>query len=360
MTEITTPASTELAETVPQIPQTAAVIQLGEWAAELAAARQLAQVLAASSFLPMALRKKGNNGMKNLEELTYDAAAVILAGKSVGLDPMQAVQNIFPVHGMPSMYARTMVALVIAQGHDVRRTDATDKSVTYSVRRKGDEDWQDFTWTIARAATAGYTSNAKYKSDPIAMLGAKAAAEACRTVFPDILLGMAYSAEEIELEDMGEKEQPAESTTARLARLSADRDAAKAATAPAQTTAPTVEPGPPTADPTPAPAVKKGCTRAQQIRLANALNLNGHTNKDDMLRVASEWAGRQLSGPGDLTGDEANQFATELEDAAVAAAEGQNPDGVVTAAAADEPTDQQAADDAAWLARQTPPEGAQQ
>lgn len=68
----------------------------------------------------MSLRKKGNNGMKNLEELTYDAVAVILAGKSVGLDPMQAVQNIFPVHGMPSMYARTMTALVIAQGHEVK------------------------------------------------------------------------------------------------------------------------------------------------------------------------------------------------------------------------------------------------
>lgn len=205
---------TELA-TLPQagglaaLPQTADVVQLQEWAAELTAAHQLGSALARSSFLPMSLRMKGKNGLKTIEELTNDAAAVILAGKSVGLDPMQSVQNIFPVHGMPSMYARTMVALVLAQGHDVERAAASDDSVTYRVRRQGTGRWQEFTWTISRATKAGYTSNAKYKSDPIAMLGAKAAAEACRTVFPDILLGMAYSVEEMEMEDMGEVETPA-------------------------------------------------------------------------------------------------------------------------------------------------------
>ena len=206
MSELAVNPAAELATTggLAALPQTAAVIQLGEWAAELAAARQIAVALAASNFLPKALREKGKGVVKNPEEMANDAAAVILAGKSVGLDPLQSVQNIFPVHGMPSMYARTMGALVMTQGHEVRRTAASDESVTYMVRRKGDADWQDFTWTIQRAEKAGYLSNAKYKSDPIAMLGAKALAEACRTVFPDILLGMAYSAEDLELEDMGE------------------------------------------------------------------------------------------------------------------------------------------------------------
>ena len=94
---------------------------------------------------------------KTIDELAADAAAVILAGKSVGLDPMQAVQNIFPVHGMPSMYARTMAALVIAQGHDLVRSEATDDSVTVQARRKGEDRWQGFTWTMSRAAKAGYT-----------------------------------------------------------------------------------------------------------------------------------------------------------------------------------------------------------
>ena len=183
---------------------TPGTVQLAEWAAELDYAHKLGTAMAHSNFLPQSLLLGKNKQPKPLSELANDAAVVILAGKSVGLDPLQSVQNIFPVHGQPSMYARTMGALVVAQGHETKRTEATDKSVTWSVKRAGDKDWQDFTWTIQRAQLAGYTSNKKYQSDPIAMLGAKALAEACRTVFPDVLLGMAYSVEDMELEDMGE------------------------------------------------------------------------------------------------------------------------------------------------------------
>lgn len=189
--------------------QTAGMVQLEEWAAELGYAHKIAQAMAHSNFLPKSLREKGRGVVKPIEEMANDAAVVILAGKSVGLDPLQSVQNIFPVHGQPSMYARTMGALVVSQGHGVRRVSATEDAVTYAVRRKGDDTWQEFTWTIQRAQKAGYTSNSKYGSDPIAMLGAKALAEACRTVFPDVLLGMAYSVEDMELEDMGEAPAPA-------------------------------------------------------------------------------------------------------------------------------------------------------
>ncbi|KQN99664.1 hypothetical protein ASF21_12720 [Arthrobacter sp. Leaf234] len=334
MTELTTASNpAALALPVPAaLPQTDAVVQLHEWAAELAAARQLAQVLASSSFLPLALREKRKGVPKDMDELTFDAAAVILAGKSVGLDPMQAVQNIFPVHGMPSMYARTMVALVIGQGHGVKRSAATDDSVTYSVRRKGEEQWQDFTWTIARAKKAGYTTNAKYQSDPIAMLGAKAAAEACRTVFPDILLGMAYSAEEIELEDMGERvpatqsQAPGQSATARLAA---------AAQTPQPEAAPAVE------------ATEPLCSRAQQTALGNALKALGHTTKDEMLAVVTAWVGRDLTGSKDLTVGEAKQLTDELEAEAAernqAAEDVVDADGVI-------PTVVDADADAAWLA----------
>jgi hypothetical protein len=304
MTDLATSTPAALALPVPAaLPQTDAVVQLQEWAAELRAAHSLGLALAQSSFLPLALRKKGKDSYKSVEELTNDAAAVILAGKSVGLDPMQAVQNIFPVHGMPSMYARTMVALVIGQGHEVTRSAATDESVTYSVRRKGQEDWQDFTWTIDRARKAGYTSNAKYQSDPIAMLGAKAAAEACRTVFPDILLGMAYSAEEIELEDMGERntsttqQAAGQSATARLA-LAAKKAEPVAAPEEAQ------------------PAAVPLCSRAQQTKLANALKAIGHESKEDMLRIVAEWIKRPIKSAQELTVTEANQLTTELIEAA--------------------------------------------
>lgn len=238
------------------LPQTADVIQLHEWAAELTAAHQLGNALARSSFLPMSLRLKGKNNYKTIEELTNDAAAVILAGKSVGLDPMQSVQNIFSVHGMPSMYARTMVALVLAQGHEVERGAATDQSVSYRARRKGSDHWQEFIWTLERAKKAGYTKNDKYQSDPIAMLGAKAAAEACRTVFPDVLLGMAYSVEDMELEDLGEVEAAAPAPAAAPA-VEKPKRVVKRRQAPAPAV-PDVVTEPPAPEPEPEPETDAG------------------------------------------------------------------------------------------------------
>ncbi|UXN30978.1 hypothetical protein [Glutamicibacter sp. M10] len=197
------------------LPTSAGTIQLAEWAAELGAAHQLGTALCKTAFVP-----------KDFVGKPEAAAAAILTGKSVGLDPMNALANIFVVHGRPAMYARTMVALVMAQGHEIVRTEATNESVTISARRKGQERWSDFTWSIQRASQAGYTSNAKYKTDPIAMLTAKAQAEACRVIAPDVLAGMPYSAEEMELEDMGETTQPAEAPakTRKLTRKPATKN----------------------------------------------------------------------------------------------------------------------------------------
>lgn len=172
-----------------------AIVDLGAWSRDLADAASLAAALCKTEFVPASFRGKPEA-----------AAAAILAGKSLGLDPMNALANIFVVQGRPALYARTMVALVIAQGHEVIRAAASPESVTVQARRRGSAEWQDFTWSIARAKQAGYLSNKKYESDPIAMLTAKAQAEACRTIAPDVLTGVAaYSLEEVELEDMGER-----------------------------------------------------------------------------------------------------------------------------------------------------------
>lgn len=205
MTE-TTLAPTPAAALSP-IARTADVVQIAEWAAELDAAHRLGQMLAASNFLPDNIRKKGKDTYKTEQELATDATAIILAGKSVGLDPMQSVQNIFPVNGRPSMYARTAQALLIAAGHDVERLSADDEHVTVRARRRGGS-WREYTWTIERAEKAGYTSNPLYKKDPVAMLTAKAIMEACRLTAPECLLGMSASVEEAQLEDLGELDQP--------------------------------------------------------------------------------------------------------------------------------------------------------
>lgn len=181
------------------------MVDLAAWAQELTAAHQIGSALCKTAFVP-----------KDFQGKPDAAAAAILAGKSLGMDPLSALQNIYVIHGRPGLYSRTMHALVMAQGHEVIRTNATPESVTVQARRKGSKDWQEFTWTIQRATTAGYTkSNAKYKENPVEMLSAKAIAEACRVIAPDVLTGIAAYAVE-ELEDVGERPTPAASAVDRL------------------------------------------------------------------------------------------------------------------------------------------------
>lgn len=147
-----------------------------------------------------------------------DATAAILYGAELGLNPIQSLQRVIPIHGMPSLEARTMVALLKSRGYKVKTLSQSDTSVTvWGKDLEGDE--YESTWTIERAIKARYVpeldertgkyktnangkliGNEKYITDPQAMLKAKAQSEVCRDMAPDVLLGIAYSREELESE----------------------------------------------------------------------------------------------------------------------------------------------------------------
>lgn len=167
--------------------QSASLAQLMEHAQAMSVAKQLADALCATDLVPADYRNKAGNG-----------AAAILYGSELGLNPIQALQNIFVIHGRPAIYARTALALVKSHGVKLQTIESSNESVT--VRGTRDDEIEEVTWTMADAERAGYTKNAKYKTNPRQMLHAKAAMEVCRNLAPDILLGIAYSREELELE----------------------------------------------------------------------------------------------------------------------------------------------------------------
>lgn len=152
------------------------------------AAYRLASTLCNTQMVPQTFRGKPDDG-----------AAAILYGAELGLKPQQALQQVFVVHGQPAIYARTMVGLLKAKGYTFETVTSTDDAV--AVRGTSPRgEVEESTWTIDRAKKAGYTSNKKYQTDPQAMLYAKAASEVCRKLAPDVLLGIRYSAEDLELE----------------------------------------------------------------------------------------------------------------------------------------------------------------
>lgn len=200
---------------MPAMPGATGIANLESWVNALGHANHIASFMARSNFVPLPLRRKDKSNMKTVEELTMDVTAIIMAGASVGYDPFQAVQQMFIVHGSPAMYARSMVALVKSHGHKVDQVEASAESVTVRARHRDETEYQEFTWTLARAERAGYTSNPKYRTNPQEMLYAKAATEACRRMFPEVLSGISpYSVEESELEDLGESVSESAATSA--------------------------------------------------------------------------------------------------------------------------------------------------
>lgn len=164
------------------------VADLMRQAEAMSYAHKLASVLCNTAMVPATFKGKPDDG-----------AAAILYGAEVGLKPQQALQQVFVIHGQPAIYARTMVALLKAKGYKFETVESTDTTVTVRGTSPAGEV-ETSTWTIDRAKKAGYTSNKKYQTDPQAMLYAKAASEVSRRLAPDVLLGIKYTAEDLELE----------------------------------------------------------------------------------------------------------------------------------------------------------------
>jgi len=168
--------------------QASAATQLRAHVQAMSEAKILADALCDTDMVPATYRGKPGNG-----------AAAILYGAELGLNPIQSLQHIFVVHGTPAIYARTAVALLKRHGIKFRTIEESPTSVTIRAER-GDEA-EESTWTLERAKTAGFTTNRKYQTEPQAMLWSKAAMEVSRRIAPDILLGIGYSTEELELSD---------------------------------------------------------------------------------------------------------------------------------------------------------------
>lgn len=266
--------------------QSDAIGQLMAHAQAMQAAKQLADALCETDLVPAIYRGKAGNG-----------AAAILYGAELGLNPIQSMQQIFVVHGSPAIYARTAVALLKSRaGIIVQTVSSSDESVTVSATDPATGQVETSTWDLKRAERAGYTSNKKYSTDPQAMLYAKAAMEVSRKIAPDVLLGIPYSREELELEQPGSAPRKVESSRRGVAGLRAAIAPAPAAQVvevepenPAQEAA-TAAPADPNAM---SPATRKKWIGAMFGALAEA----DCEDRDDQLTVITELAQRRGNPP---------------------------------------------------------------
>lgn len=134
-------------------------------------------------------------------------------GAEVGMSPMQSIQSIAVVNGMPSIWGDAQKALVISSGlceyikesYSGNPFDDDFKAIC-TVKRKGqDEATEEF--SVADARKAGlWGKTGTWTSYPKRMIKYRARSFALRDVFPDVLKGLTHSTEELDgLEDVTPK-----------------------------------------------------------------------------------------------------------------------------------------------------------
>jgi hypothetical protein len=166
--------------------QDAAFTRLAQWANSARAAHTVAQSLVKTSFVPEAFRNRPD-----------EATAAILSGAEVGLSPMAALRSFDVIQGTAAPRANTLRAIVQSRGHEMVLTEATATRAIVKGRRRGEQNWQQSTWTIDRAAKLGLTNKSNWKNQPQAMLVARATAECARLIASDAILGIPYASEEL-------------------------------------------------------------------------------------------------------------------------------------------------------------------
>lgn len=284
----------------------------------LPARMEYSKALAASDLLPKQYRNSPANVLVAVEY-----------GRALGLEPMAAIQGIHVVEGKPTASAQLIGALVRMAGHILRVT-GDDTQATATIRRKDDPDFEfTATWTMQRAAKAGLAGKGSWAKYPAAMLKARAVTEVARDACPEVLAGVAYTAEELGADPAAPAAPappPVPTAPAPVAEavVTVERDDAEPVAEPLVDTttgeilddtlpwedepveAEIVDEAPPPATDGP-PA-----TQAQMAKLGALCNALG-IDRDQRLAFAADVVGRPLGSAKELSKPEASRVIEQLQ-----------------------------------------------
>lgn len=170
-------------------------------------AMEFAGLLAKSDIVPKDYQGKPGNVL-----------VAIQWGMEIGLQPMQAMQNIAVINGRPSIWGDAMIALVRAcPAFEYINEAQTDKEATCIIKRKGEPEAVR-TFSLEDAKRAGLTGKSgPWTQYPKRMMQMRARSWALRDVFPDVLKGMICAEEAL---DSGPRDvTPVTRTAAALERI---------------------------------------------------------------------------------------------------------------------------------------------
>lgn len=143
--------------------------------------RQLGQYYSRTAMVP-----------KQYQGKQEDSAVAIQWGMEIGLQPLQALQNIACINGSPSLWGDAVIALVKGSGVcEYIHTDWDDATSTATVttRRKGEQQEESRSYSLEDAKKAGLAGRQTYQQHAKRMIQARARSHVLRDVYADILKG---------------------------------------------------------------------------------------------------------------------------------------------------------------------------
>lgn len=149
--------------------------------------KQQASVLVQGGFLP--------HSIKTPEQ----AISIMLAGRELGIPPMEAFSSISVIKGKPTKSPELMLKLILRMFPTTKITYKVmnNEKCEMVVTRPGQEP-QEFCFSMADAKQAGLASKDNWKNYTRAMLRSRCIGEMARALFPDAISGSSYTPEEIE------------------------------------------------------------------------------------------------------------------------------------------------------------------
>lgn len=144
---------------------------------------EMAGMLSASQMVP-----------KHYQGKPQDTLVAMMMGSEIGLNPIQALQNIAVINGKPAIYGDALLALVQSHsafgGHEESFDEAT-MTATCTVWRKNDATKHTVTFSKADAEKASlWGKQGPWQSYPKRMLMWRARGYALRDKFADALGGL--------------------------------------------------------------------------------------------------------------------------------------------------------------------------
>lgn len=128
------------------------------------------------------------------------AAIIALKGRELGLPPMVSFSHINVIQGKPTMSAEIMLAYIYKEypNAEIIITEKNEKVCAIKAKRPNESEFTLFRWDLERAKRMGLIGKDNWVKQPETMLFWRTITEIKRAKFPEVLMGIDYSQEELQ------------------------------------------------------------------------------------------------------------------------------------------------------------------